>query len=63
MKASQLFLNGVLVHANLRREELRGGEKKAARINAITGVLFTDDGTVHICNNSLQCLLCVGSKN
>ena len=57
----QLFLHGVLTHANLRKEELRRGEKKMA-INAMTGVLDLEGETVHICNNALQCLLCIGPQ-
>lgn len=57
----QLFLHGVLTHANLRKEELRRGERKIA-INAMTGVLNPEGETIHICNNSFQCLFCIGPK-
>ena len=57
----QLFLHGVLTHANLRKEELHRGEKKMA-INTMTGVLDSEGETVHICNNALQCLLCLGPQ-
>ena len=57
----QLFHHGVLTHVNLRKEELRRDEKKIA-INAMTGVLDLEDEKVHICNNALQCLLCLGPQ-
>ena len=57
----QLFLHGVLTHAHLRQKDLRRGEKKTA-VNALTGVLDTNGETVHICNNALQCLLCLGPQ-
>ena len=49
----QLFLHGMLTHANLRKEGLRRGEKKMA-INAMTGVLDFEGEKVHIRNNALQ---------
>ena len=49
------------MHANLKKEELRHGERKVA-CNAMTGVFNLEGETVHICNNSLQCLLCIGPK-
>ena len=57
----QLFLHGVFMHANLKKEELRRGERKVA-CNAMTGVFNLEGETVHICNNSLQSLLCIGPK-
>ena len=57
----QLFLHGVFADANLRKEELHHDERKVA-YNAITGVFNSEGDTVHICNNSLQSLLCIGPK-
>ena len=57
----QLFLHVVFTQANLRKEELRHGEREVA-CNAMTGVFNLEGETVHICNNSLQCLLCIGPK-
>ena len=56
-----MFLHGVLNHVNLRKEELRRGKKKMA-IDAMTGVLDLEGKTVHICNNALQYLLCLGPQ-
>lgn len=55
----QMFMHGVLTHANLRKVELRCGEKKTA-LNALTGVHDLEGETVHVCTNSLMCLFCIG---
>ena len=49
------------MHVNLRKEELCCGERKVA-CNAMIGVFNSEGETIHICNNSLQCLLCIGPK-
>ena len=57
----KLFLHGVLTHGNLRKEELRRGEKRVA-IYALTGVEDQDGETVLVCNNTLRALFFVGKK-
>ena len=57
----QLFLHRVFMHTNLRKEKLCRGERKVA-CNAITSDFNSEGETVHICNDSLQCLLCIGPK-
>ena len=43
----QLFMHGVITHANLKRMDLRRGERKAT-LNALTGVELESGETVHI---------------
>ena len=57
----QLFIHGVITHANLKRMDLCCGERKATA-NALTGVELESGETVHICNNSLMYLFGIGHK-
>ena len=49
----QLFIHGVITHANLKRINLRRGERKTT-VNALTGIELESGETVHICNNLLM---------
>ena len=57
----QVFLHGIITHANLRRMELPRGEKRTA-VNALTGVVDDEGDVVHVCNNTLTGLFCIGFK-
>lgn len=55
----QLLLHVVLMmYTNLRKAYLCCGERKVT-MNTLNDVLDLDNETVHICNNSLQCLHCM----
>ena len=61
MQGRQLFIHGVITHANLKQIDLRHGERKMT-VNAITGVELESGETVHICNNLLMYLFGIGHK-
>ena len=58
---TKIFVRGVLTHANLMKEDLCCSERRVA-FNVMTGVFDLDGETVHIYNNSMQCLLYIGPK-
>ena len=57
----QVFLHGIITHANLRRIELSRGEKRTA-VNTLTDVVDEEGDVVHVYNNTLMGLLFIGFK-
>ena len=57
----KLFLHGVLTHGNLKKDELRRGERRVA-IYALTGVEDQDGDTILVCNNTLRALFYIGKR-